>query len=159
MWASLDSQAAIEQLLSGFGGFHDACLREISVATETYVAESLAMHCPPHLDTSVLLFFQRQGRPLSAIEVRCEQVTGLHYTPSAEDCDSIVTSATLSLSDGVVRLAVHLIGGLLRGGPRGGALFNPIRTQPDLEVTARSVSWRPIEAGLGNALRYRRLEA
>lgn len=157
MWTSLDSQAAIEQLLVGFGGFHDACLREISVATETYVAETLAMHCAPHLDTSVLLFFQRQVRPLSAIEIKCEQVTGLHYTPSAEDCDSIVMSGTLSLSGGEVRLAIHLVGGRLRGGPGSVAPIRP-RNQPDLEVTARSMSWRTVEAGLGSALRYRTLE-
>ena len=108
MWNSLLSQSAIDQLLIDFGDFHDACLREISVSTETYVGENLGMSCPPHLDTSVLLIFQRQARPLPVIEIKCEEVTDLHFTPTADGCDSIISSGTLSLSDGGVRLADQL---------------------------------------------------
>jgi len=156
MWNSLLSQAAIDQLLIDFGDFHDACLREISLATETYVGGNLAMSCPPHLDTSVLLLFQRQARPLSVIEIKCEEVTDLHFTPTADGCDSIISSGTLSLADGAVRLAINFFGGPLQGLPNS-SIFIRSRgnKQSDLVVTARSVFWRSLEDGLGERLRYR----
>ncbi len=160
MWNSLLSQAAIDQLLIDFGDFHDACLREISVSTETYVGENLAMSCPPHLDTSVLLLFQRQARPLSVIEIKCEAVTGVHFTPTADGCDSIISSGTLSLADGGVRLAINFFGGPLQGLPNS-SIFIRSRAdkQSDLVVTARSVFWRSLEHGLGDKLRYRQKES
>ena len=160
MWNSLLSQSAIDQLLIDFGDFHDACLREISVSTETYVGENLAMSCPPHLDTSVLLVFQRQARPLPVIEIKCEEVTDLHFTPTADGCDSIISSGTLSLADGGVRLAINFFGSPLQGLP-GSSIFIRSRAekQSDLVVTARSVFWRPLEDGLGDKLRYRQKES
>ena len=159
MWNSLLSQSAIDQLLIDFGDFHDACLREISVSTETYVGENLAMSCPPHLDTSVLLVFQRQARPLAVIEIKCEEVTDLHFTPTADGCDSIISSGTLSLADSGVRLAINFFGSPLQG--LGSSIFIRSRAekQSDLVVTARSVSWRSLEDGLGDKLRYRQKES
>lgn len=156
MWNSLLSQAAIDQLLIDFGDFHDACLREVSIATESYVGENLAMSCPPHLDTSVLLLFQRQARPLPVIEIKCEEVTDLHFTPTADGCDSIISSGTLSLADDGVRLAINFFGGPLQGLPNS-SIFIRSRgnKQSDLVVTARAVFWRSLEDGLGNKLRYR----
>ena len=156
MWNSLLSQAAIDQLLIDFGDFHDACLREVSIATESYVGENLAMSCPPHLDTSVLLLFQRQARPLPVIEIKCEEVTDLHFTPTADGCDSIISSGTLSLADGGVRLAINFFGGPLQGLPNS-SIFIRSRgnKQSDLVVTARAVFWRSLEDGLGSKLRYR----
>lgn len=34
-WLLLDSHEAANNLLAQFNGFHDACLREVSLATET----------------------------------------------------------------------------------------------------------------------------
>lgn len=160
MWNSLLSQAAIDQLLIDFGDFHDACLREIAVSTETYVGEDLAMSCPPHLDTSVLLLFQRQARPLSVIEIKCEAVTDLHFTPTTDGCDSIISSGTLSLADGGVRLAINFFGAPLKSLP-GSHIVMRSRAdkQSDLVVTARSVFWRALQDGLGHSLRYRPTES
>lgn len=156
MWNSLLSQAAIDQLLIDFGDFHDACLREISVSTETYVGDNLAMACPAHLDTSVLLVFQRQMRPLPVIEIKCEEVTNLQLTPTAAGSDSIISSGTLSLADGGVRLAINFFGAPLKSLP-GSRIVMRSRAdkQSDLVVTARLVSWRSLEDGLGEGLRYR----
>ena len=159
MWNSLLSQPAIDQLLHDFGGFHDACLREIPVATENYVSEDLGMSCPSHLDTSVLLSFQRQARPLSAIEIKCEEVTSLHFIPTADGCDSIVWGGTLSLAEGEILLAVNFVGGPMRGPPSGSlTIQSSSDEQPNLLVTAGKAYWRAIEDGLGDALRYRRSE-
>jgi hypothetical protein len=156
VWNDLDSAEAIDRLLVGFGGFHDACLREISVATETYVGEGMAMSCPSNLDTSVRLFFQRGGATIPALEIDCREVTSLHLEPSAEGCDSIIAGGAIGLREGQVRLAVNFIGGPLKAAPDS-RVFIPARPleRPDLEVTARSMSWRPLENSLGRARRYR----
>jgi len=80
MWIALDSQQAIDDLDDRFGGFHDGCLREVSLATETYVDEGGGMACPGHLDTSALLLFLSQNESLPAIELRC---TGIPVPPAA----------------------------------------------------------------------------
>lgn len=156
MWNELDSPAAINRLIAAFGGFHDACLREISVATETYVGKDMAMRCPPNLDTSVLLFLQRGAAPVSAVEIHCREVTGLHLKPSPEGCDSIIMGGAIGLGQGAVRIAVNFIAGPMRAAPDS-RIFIPARSfeQPDLELTARSVVWRPLENSLGKGRRYR----
>jgi hypothetical protein len=156
VWNELTSAEAINRLIVGFGGFHDACLREISVATETYVGEGMAMSCPSNLDTSVLLFFQRDAGPVSAVEIHCREVTGLHLKPSAEGCDSIIMGGAIGLAQGAVRLAVNFIAGPMRAVPNS-RVYIPGRSfeQPDLEVTARSMVWRPLENSLGRVRRYR----
>ena len=156
MWNRVDSQDSISHLLTAFGGFHDACLREVSVATETYVGEDLGMACPSHLDTSVLLFLQRQAGPLSAIEIECREVTLLQVRPSADGCDSIIMGGGITIVDGRVRLALNFVGGQLKGPPRG-VTFIPARSHehPDVEIAARYMAWRSLDNGLGNGLRYR----
>jgi len=156
VWDELDSAEAVNRLMASFGGFHDGCLREISVATETYVGEGLAMHCPSSLDTSALLLFQRSGGPVAAVEIQCREVMGFHLKPSAEGCDSIIMGGAIGLSRGAVRLAINFIGGPLTA-TANSRVFIPARSleQPDLEVTAGSMAWRPLENSLGNQLRYR----
>lgn len=155
MWNELDSSAAINRLIVGFGAFHDACLREILVATETHIGEGMVMSCPPGLDTSVLLFFQGSAGPVSAVEISCREVTGLQLKPSAEGCDSIIMGGAVGLVEGGVRLAVNFVAGPLRAEPNS-RIFIPARSfeEPDLEVTARSMAWRPLENSLGKGRRY-----
>jgi hypothetical protein len=156
MWIPLNSEQAIQALLSGFDRFADGCLREVSLATETYVNERLAMACPGHLDTSAFLYFQRQSGELSAIELRCEGVTAFRLRPTADGCDSIVSSGTITVEDETLRLAVSFVGGPLRGPPNSG-MWLPTRSlaDPDLEVVAQRMEWRAVDNGLGNHLRYR----
>lgn len=156
MWIELTSQTAIDDFLADFAGFHDSCLREVSLATETFINERRAMSCPGHLDTSALLFFQSQFDELSAIELRCTGISHLRLRPTAENCDSIVSGASLTLQDGRCRLAIRFIGGPLVGPPNTGIwLPAPSTDGADFEVVARSMEWRPLNAALGNRLRYR----
>jgi hypothetical protein len=156
MWTDLDSQAAIEDLLAAFGGFHDSCIREISIASETFVDEHRAMACPGHLDTSALLFFQSQGERLPAIELRCRGVSRVRLRPTPENCDSIISSASLSQEGGHCRLGVRFIGGPLSGPANTGSWF-PISAagDDDLEIIAQAMAWRPLTNALGSQLRYR----
>jgi hypothetical protein len=159
VWISLDSQVAIDRLATDFGGFHDACLREISVATETYVGENLSMTCPGSLDTSALLFLQSQNRALPAIEISCERVTGIRLTPTADGCDSIIMAGEISAHAKGYRVAFNFVGGSLKGPPNGSVLITARSfEEPDLAISAEAISWRPVEHGLGEALRYRKRE-
>src|SRR5437868_4640391 len=116
-WIRLDSEKAVEDLMKGFAGFHDACLREMSIATETYVDERGAMSCPSHLDTSALLFFQSQGARNRAIELYCEAVSLIRVSPTPEGHDSTIWSAVISLDGAMNRLGLSFIGGPVAGPP------------------------------------------
>jgi hypothetical protein len=94
-WMPLGTQADLDKLLELFGGFHDGCIREAHVWTETYVHPNLSMTCPGHLDNRVRLFVQRQFEAPSAIELLFEQVTTFHLLPSPDNYDSIIFGATM----------------------------------------------------------------
>jgi hypothetical protein len=160
MWINLDSQSSIDKLLGEFGGFHDACLREISITTETYVGEDLGMACPGDLDTSALFFFQAQNRSLSAIEIKCDRVTSIHLTPTPEGCDSIIMGGEITTNGKIYRMALNFIGGPLTGPPNSSIFIkNRSYEEPDIEITAEAIAWRAVYDGLGNRLRYRRPES
>jgi len=156
MWITLESEPEIGELLERFDGFHDSCLREVSVSTETFIDEQGAMECPGHLDTSALLFFQSQNKELRAIELRCTGITSFRLRPSADNCDSIISSGTISKSDGQFRLAISFVGGPLTGPPNSG-MWLPTRPpeDPDLEIVAQSMVWRPLSDAMGDRFRYR----
>lgn len=160
MWISLSSAQAIDELLQRFGGFHDGCLREVAIATESYVKENGAMVCPGHLDTTALLYFQRQNLAVPAIEMRCSGITRFQLRPTAEGCDSIISFGIVSLEQDLCRVAIYCIAGPISGPPNGMWLSPGPREEPDLEVISRSVEWRPLEGHLGMRFgirsRYRR---
>ena len=156
MWTELDSPDAIGRLLGAFGRFHDACLREIAVSSESFVGENLAMSCPAGLDTSVFLYFQRGAGPVSAIELACRQVTGLRLTPSPDGCDSIIMGGEVTRAEETLRLAVNFVAGPLKSIPDSWQFIAERSYEnPDLEVRARSMAWRSLENGLGKQRRYR----
>lgn len=160
MWINLDSQASIDKLLREFAGFHDACLREVSIATETYVAENLAMSCPGELDTSALLFLQGQNRALPAIEIKCERVTRIRITPTPDNCDSIISGGNITTNGKTFRLALNFMGGPLTGPPNS-SIFIPAKQldNADIEITAEAIAWRPLENSLGYQFRYRKSDS
>jgi hypothetical protein len=155
MWIPLSSSGAIADLLTNFGGFHDACLREVALATETYVDERRAMTFPGNLDTSALLYFQRQSQDFPAIELRCTGVTQFHLRPTPDNCDSIIVDGTVANDGKRLRLAVCFVGAPKTGPPNTWVEL-PHRSleDPDLEVIAQSMAWRSLNDGLGNKLRY-----
>lgn len=159
MWIAIDSQSSIDRLLRDFGGFHDSCLREVSIGTETYVGENLAMSCPGHLETSAYLFLQSQNRSLPAIEIKCERVTGIKITPTPDNCDSIITGGSITSDGKTYRIALNFMSGPMTGPPNSWiSIQKKPYTEPDIEFTAESISWHPVDNGLGKQLRYRRAE-
>lgn len=154
-WIPLSSPETIADFVSEFGGFHDGCLREAALATETYVDERRAMACPGHLDTSALLFFQRQSEELPAIELRCTGVIQFLLRPTPDNCDSIIIGGEVTADGQWLRLAVCFAGAPLTGPPNTFVEL-PHRSleDPDLEVIAQAMAWRSLDGALGYKLRY-----
>ncbi|WP_301110211.1 hypothetical protein [Sporosarcina sp.] len=94
-WNEVTNRAEIKHLLETFGFFHDSCLKELYMWTESYVNDDLSMNVPPHLDTNVRILFQRQAEDPSAVELLFEGVTQCHILPSLKDHDSVIYGATL----------------------------------------------------------------
>ncbi|OAN12724.1 hypothetical protein D3D03_09210 [Exiguobacterium sp. RIT452] len=94
-WNELKEESEIRELLEDFGYFHDGCLKEMHMWTETYIDENLTMAAPSGLDTNVKLLFQRQFKNPSAIELWFEGVTGIHILPTPENFPSILFEAVI----------------------------------------------------------------
>jgi hypothetical protein len=99
-WNKINNSTDIENFMDLFGGFHDSCLKELYMSTETFVDEELSMSMSVNLDTCVRVLFQRQDRNPSAIELLFKGVTHFHMHPSAKNQDSIIYGAKLLLKEG-----------------------------------------------------------
>ena len=142
-WKPLTSQADCDALMKLFGGFHDGCIREAHVWTETSVDAALGMSCPSHLDTRIQLLIQRQWKAPSAIELLFEQVVTFHLQPSADNYDSIIFSAEMLCRDDTFYWAD--LGGWLPESPS---------SNDATWVAAKSVSWRDASEWMGSDLHY-----
>ena len=100
-WIEVKDSKDIEIILDEFGRFHDSCLKELYMWTESYVDEDLSMAVASGLDTEERILFQRQFRSPSAIELLFEGVTQFHISPSPENYDSIIYDATLIFHKGL----------------------------------------------------------
>jgi hypothetical protein len=141
-WQSLGSPAQIKALLGLFGDFHDACVREIHVATGHYVKQDLAMTCDWR--TTVHVLIQRQFAGPSAVELRFEEVVGLRVCPPGPNHDSVLFDAALFLRDGIVYWA-----------DRDGWTPEVSDRDDSTWVSARKAYWRDASEWLGPQLRYR----
>jgi hypothetical protein len=100
LWHDLATPAQIERLMALLGDFHDACVRELHVVTGHYVDSNLSMHMDWR--TTLHMLVQRQYAEHSAIELRFEEVVGLHVSPPPPDSSANIISAALFLRDGVL---------------------------------------------------------
>lgn len=94
-WIELKEKSEIKKLLEDFGYFHDGCLKEMHMWTDTYVEEKLNMNAPGELDTNVKLLFQRQFKNPSVIELWFEGVTEIRILPTPENFTSILFEAII----------------------------------------------------------------
>ncbi len=146
-WQIVETEGDAEHLLTVFGDFHDGCLREAHVWTETYVSEdfSMSLGYPCHLGTHVRLLFQRQWRNPSAIELLFDQVIGFHVVPPPENYGADIYSATLFVRDGVIYWSDD---------PQ----WRPDSSDRDENtwIGGLRLRWRDASAWMGDELRYGR---
>ncbi|HEY2491818.1 MAG TPA: hypothetical protein VGI33_02670 [Paenibacillus sp.] len=142
-WKSISTQEYIDRLMIDFGGFHDACLKELYMWTDHYVDSNLSMGVSDKLDHRIRVLFQRQWENPSAIEVLFEEVIKLSITPSSENYDSIIYGGTLIYKNGVFYWADD-------------RNWSP-EEKRNYEVNwiaARKVSWREVSHWMGEEQRY-----
>lgn len=98
-WKDIKTQSEADALLSIFGYFHDACIRELHMWTEHWVSENLSMACNGDLDTKIRILIQRQFENPSSIELLFEEVERFNLVPSPENYDSIIYEAVLLVKE------------------------------------------------------------
>lgn len=140
-WEELATPAQVEQLMRVFGNFHDACLREMHLATGHYVEENLSM-CADWR-TTIRMLIQRQHRTPSAIELRFDEVVGLRVSPPQPNYEAIIFGATFFVRDGIYYWADQ-------------GNWDPRSSDDDQTtwVAARKAYWRDASDWLGPRLRY-----
>ncbi|MCD7034025.1 hypothetical protein LRR81_07225 [Metabacillus sp. GX 13764] len=142
-WVKVKGNKEIEHLMEIFGRFHDSCLKELYMGTESYVDENLSMGMSMELDTNVRILFQRQASSPSAIEMLFEGVTQFHIVPSPINYDSIIYDAKLILHDGLFYWADNY-----HWEPEDRALAE------NSWISSKSLKWRDASSWMGKENRY-----
>ncbi len=141
-WIPVRDQSDIEHLMNRFGNFHDGCVREAHLWTDSWVAKNLAMNVPGGLDTRIRFRIQRQFRDPSVIEMMFEEVVIMHWVPTPDNCDSIILEASLLIREDLIYWSPD-------------SNWNP--DLPDRDnfawIAAKKLSWREVD-GLGEELLF-----
>ena len=140
-WVEVKYNKDIEELLHSFGEFHDSCLKELYMWTESYVEDNLSMSPVP--DTNVRILFQRQYRNPSAIELLFSGLTQFHIVPRQGNYESIIQDAKLLLHKGLFYWS------------------NDNNWEPENSIlsdtswlSAKSLKWREVSSWMGKENRY-----
>ncbi len=140
-WIELADNTEIHALMETFGGFHDACIREIHLVTGHFVAPNLSMNVDWR--ATVRMIVQRQYVKPSAIELRFDELVGLKFAAPEPDCASVILNATCVIRDGILYWADD-------------GFWTP--EAPEARdctwVAARHAYWRDVGDWLGSELRY-----
>ncbi|WP_338749483.1 hypothetical protein [Bacillus sp. FJAT-52991] len=142
-WKEVKDSKDIENLLKLFGGFHDSCLKELYMWTESYVDEDLSMGMSTELDTNVRILFQRQFCNPSAIEILFEGVTQFHIVPSPINYDSIIYEAKIILHNGLFYWVDDY-----EWEPDG------VTHGAENWISSKSLKWRDVSSWMGKQNRY-----
>ncbi len=159
-WILLDTNEAFQDLMDRFGWFHDACLRDASLVTETHIDADGSLHDDGRLDTSAVLFFQSQGPPVRAIELRCAGVSLFKVAPTGDNRDSILSTAAFGPAPGGYRLGLYFVGLPLVAEPNSSAHrhVDPDAEAPAIDIVAASMAWRLLDGWLGPVTRHHRIQ-
>lgn len=142
-WKELKDRNDINSLLVTFGGFHDSCLKELYMWTESYVDEDLSMSMSTDLDTNVRILFQRQYDSPSAIEMLFEGVTQFHIVPSPINYDPVIYEAKLFLHEGYFYWADDY-----------DWESNNLTQGANSWISAKNLKWRDVSSWMGKKSRY-----
>ena len=144
-----------------FQCFHDACLRDASLVTETHIDADGGFNDDGRLDTTIVLVFQSQGPPDRAIELRVPGVTLFRSQPTADNRDSILSTAAIGPCRRRVPARPLLRRVTLIGEPNSWRTVASTRIPRRRPSTSRRHRWRgvPLDGWLGPVVRHRRVDA
>ncbi|MBW3622264.1 MAG: hypothetical protein KY468_02515 [Armatimonadetes bacterium] len=138
-WTEIVNYEGIEVLMSAFGGFHDACIREAHLWTGHYVDDDMSMTVEPWVCARMLL--QRQWRNPSAIELLFIGVHDFRMSPPPHNFDASIDEANLVLENGFFCWEDDC--------------YYPERESSTTHITSKRLFWREADEWMGNTLRYR----
>ncbi len=78
-WSDVNNQAAIENLLRMYGGFHDSCITELRYQSGADVTADLSMRFGNPLDRKLYVILKRQFEPIT-IELLFEGMRQMNVT-------------------------------------------------------------------------------
>jgi hypothetical protein len=142
-WYEIKDNKDIDYLMNLFGSFHDSCMKELYMWTNTYVNEDLSMHVSSELDTNVRMLFQRQFSNPSAIEIVFHGVTQFHLVPSPINHGSITYDAKLVWHEGLFYCTDNY-----------DCKPEDLPNGKDNWISAERVSWRDVSSWMGKESRY-----
>lgn len=142
-WHQMDDSTAIADFMELFGGFHDSCLKELYMWTETFVDEDLDMSMSTDLDACARILFQRQAPAPSAVELLFKGVMNFHICPSSKNSDPVIYSAKLMAYDGQFYWAQD----------EDWQIDQPFRHSVSW-ISAQEVYWRDASSWIGERQRY-----
>ncbi len=142
-WREVSNQANLDELTDIFGEFHDACLKEMHLWTDTWVEPNLSMSVGTGWSYHARLLFQRQWKDPSAIEIIFDEIRSVHIALSPPNYDDIIFSATLLLKDGVFFWA-----------EAGNWQPDDPNCNDITWIAASQMKWRDVSGWMGEDLRY-----
>jgi len=101
VWNRIETEEDLAAFVETLGGFHDACINEISYVSGAYVNANLSMK-PINDIRTVDILVQRQYRNLTAIVMRFAGLDTLHLAPYDERYTCEILSASMFWADGLI---------------------------------------------------------
>lgn len=142
-WNKLNDRIEVERFMEHFGRFHDSCLKELYMWTETSVDEEFSMRMSIELDSCVRVLFQRQVPEPSAIELLFKGVSQFHIVPGAEGYNSIILGAKLMFKEEFFYWAAD----------EEWQIDQPF-LRPISWISAKELFWRDVSSWMGEKQRY-----
>ena len=96
----IDSQSAINDLMTKFNGFHDCCIKEIKYISGGFVDQNGAIN-PFDSIRTLTAIFQSQNAIARAIEMQFEKVVRLNLCPKGEMEDAVIYGASIISYNGL----------------------------------------------------------
>jgi hypothetical protein len=107
-----------------------------------------------------VLFFQSQGAPERAIELRCTGVSLFKVAPTGDNRDSLLSTAAFGPHPKGYRIGLYFVGLPLIAEPNSWSHrhIDPDTEEPAIDIVAAAMAWRRVPNGLGPVVRHRRVE-
>ena len=107
-WQSAETQKDIEQLMSAYGDFHDACIVSLNFQSGAFVDDKSAMHFGGPEERVLSVVFQRQWEP-KTIELQFIGLRQLHLIGWQDNYLCNILEAYLAFQDNLLPGKPHRV--------------------------------------------------
>jgi hypothetical protein len=138
----IESSEDIECLMKKLLRFHDSCIKEIRYISGGYVSEEKTMH-PFNSKRIVYMLIQSQHSEIPVIELQFNLIDKLNLKPKFGDYDCVIYEASLIKKND-----------LFYWSERAGFDTQDADNDNITWISAKELSWRPLENALGERELY-----